>query len=596
MTFTARLTTRPTAVQPATSPSTQPATEPALRPGDAARAAVPEHPHPLLSVRDLRIGYRVPGEGLREVVSGLDIDVAPGEFVTVVGESGSGKSTLVQGALGLLPANAVVSGGSISFSGIDVTRWSDKRLSRVRGNYVGFIPQDPATSLNPVKRIGVQVLEAVRLNESSKSPQTKDQRINRAVESLRQAGLANPERVYQQFPHELSGGMKQRALIAIALAGGPKLIVADEPTSALDVTVQRVILDHLEKLRRELGIGVLLITHDLGIALDRSDRIIVMKNGRVVERGDVARIREGAKADYTRQLLAAAPTRYSERLRPALTDRPVAAGAAAATAEPAPPALEAVGVGRHYTVGHGRARTSFAALDGVDLAVARGRTHAVVGESGAGKSTLARLLTGLDTPDAGEIRVGGIPLGSLDREGRRQLRRNLQFVYQNPFTSLDPLFTVSRIIAEPLKAFQVGSSRQIAERVAEVLDHVSLDERFAQRRPTELSGGQRQRVAIARAIALQPETIVLDEAVSALDVSVQAQILQLLAELQQRLGLSYLFITHDLGVVRLIGDDVTVMQNGRVVESGTVAAVFDSSREDYTRRLIDAIPSAGARR
>ena len=591
MTFTARLSTRPTAVPS----STQPATDPATEPGDAARAVAQEHPQPLLSVRDLHIGYRVPGEGLREVVSGLDIDVAPGEFVTVVGESGSGKSTLVQGALGLLPANAVVSGGSILFSGVDVTRWSDKRLSRVRGNYVGFIPQDPATSLNPVKRIGVQVVEAVRLNESSKTPQTKDQRINRAVESLRQAGLGNPERVYQQFPHELSGGMKQRALIAIALAGGPKLIVADEPTSALDVTVQRVILDHLEKLRRELGIGVLLITHDLGIALDRSDRIIVMKSGRVVEHGDVAQIRGHATADYTRQLLAAAPTRHSERLRPTITDRP-AAILAAASAHPAAPALEAIGVGRHYSVGHGRARTSFAALDGVDLAVARGHTHAVVGESGAGKSTLARLLTGLDTPDAGEIRVGGIPLASLDREGRRQLRRNLQFVYQNPFTSLDPLFTVSRIIAEPLKAFQVGSSRQIAERVAEVLDHVSLDERFAQRRPTELSGGQRQRVAIARAIALQPDTIVLDEAVSALDVSVQAQILQLLAELQQRLGLSYLFITHDLGVVRLIGDDVTVMQNGRVVESGTVDSVFDSPREDYTRRLIDAIPSAGARR
>jgi len=591
MTFTARLSTRPTAVPS----STQPATDPATEPGDAARAVAQEHPQPLLSVRDLHIGYRVPGEGLREVVSGLDIDVAPGEFVTVVGESGSGKSTLVQGALGLLPANAVVSGGSILFSGVDVTRWSDKRLSRVRGNYVGFIPQDPATSLNPVKRIGVQVVEAVRLNESSKTPQTKDQRINRAVESLRQAGLGNPERVYQQFPHELSGGMKQRALIAIALAGGPKLIVADEPTSALDVTVQRVILDHLETLRRELGIGVLLITHDLGIALDRSDRIIVMKSGRVVEHGDVAQIRGHATADYTRQLLAAAPTRHSERLRPTITDRP-AAILAAASAHPAAPALEAIGVGRHYSVGHGRARTSFAALDGVDLAVARGHTHAVVGESGAGKSTLARLLTGLDTPDAGEIRVGGIPLASLDREGRRQLRRNLQFVYQNPFTSLDPLFTVSRIIAEPLKAFQVGSSRQIAERVAEVLDHVSLDERFAQRRPTELSGGQRQRVAIARAIALQPDTIVLDEAVSALDVSVQAQILQLLAELQQRLGLSYLFITHDLGVVRLIGDDVTVMQNGRVVESGTVDSVFDSPREDYTRRLIDAIPSAGARR
>jgi len=547
---------------------------------------------PLLRTAGLRVAYRTPhGEHL--AVDGVDVHVAAGELVSVVGESGSGKTTLVQGALGLLPRTARVE-GSIALSGVDVTRWSERRLARVRGSYVGYIPQDPGTSLNPVKRIGTQVLEAVVLNQRPDPGSSRAERRDAAVEALRVAGLRDPERVSEQYPHELSGGMKQRCLIAIALAGRPRVIVADEPTSALDVTVQRVILDHLERLRTDLGLGVLLVTHDLGVALDRSDRVVVMQHGRVVEHGGVGDVLSRPRDAYTRRLLAAAPTRHSPRLRATVVG-PVTAPAPAPPPDPGvPPLLEAVDVTKTFQVGHGRARREIRALDGVSLAVVPGRTHAIVGESGAGKSTLARLLSGVGAPDRGHVRVGGVDLADLDARARRDVRRDLQFVYQNPYTSLDPRFTVERIVAEPLRAFRVGTRAQQRDRVVDLLEQVALDPAHLARRPGQLSGGQRQRVAIARALALEPRTIVLDEAVSALDVSVQAQILQVLVDLQERLGLGYVFITHDLGVVRQVADDVTVMKDGRVVEAATVDALFDDPREVYTRLLLDAIPG-GAR-
>ncbi|MFC6474374.1 dipeptide ABC transporter ATP-binding protein [Glycomyces mayteni] len=529
---------------------------------------------PLLHLRNLTVEYRA-GRRWTPAVRDASLHVGPGEFVSLVGESGSGKTTLVQAALGLLPPAARRSAGTVQYSDVDVTGWSDRRMALVRGNYVGFIPQDPNTSLNPVKKIGQQVVEAVRFNERTR----RDAAAWRgaALESLRTAGLADAERVFAQYPHELSGGMKQRALIAIALAGKPKLILADEPTSALDVTVQRRILDHLAALREELGIGILLVTHDLGVALDRSDRIAVMQGGRIVEEGPTAEVAADAADPYTRRLLDAAPSRHPGRLEPAVGAR----------ADDAPIVLHAEGIAKTYRL-RGRGRRDLRALDGVDLAVRAGTTHAIVGESGAGKSTLARILVGFDAPDSGTVRLGDRELTGLGHKALREVRRDLQFVFQNPFTSLDPRFTVERIIAEPLRALQIPGDRRA--RVVRLLEAVALDESHLGRLPAELSGGQRQRVAIARALAPNPQVLVLDEAVSALDVSVQAQILRLLVDLQGEFGLAYVFVTHDLGVVRLIADDVTVMREGAVVETGPAASVLAAPEHDYTRELLAAVP------
>lgn len=540
---------------------------------------------PLLRITDLAIDYRTGRRQWTPAVRGASLQVEPGEFVSLVGESGSGKTTLVQGALGLLPGSARIRDGSIAYSGVDVTGWNDQRMALVRGNYVGFIPQDPNTSLNPVKKIGRQVIEAVRFNASE--AQSAAQHRDAALESLRTAGLGEAERVFDQYPHELSGGMKQRALIAIALAGHPKIVVADEPTSALDVTVQKVILDHLVRLREELGIGILLVTHDLGVALDRSDRILVMQHGRIVEGGPVRQVLEHSTHDYTRRLLDAAPARHTGRLVPTSGVRATPAGRS--------PVLRAHALAKRYHLRGGRGRShQVRALDGVDLVVRKGTTHAIVGESGAGKSTLASVLVRFTSPDSGTVHVGDREVTGLGRRQLREIRRDLQFVFQNPYTSLDPRFTVGRLVAEPLQAFDVATGkRERTARVVELLKAVALDESHLHRLPGELSGGQRQRVAIARALALNPGILVLDEAVSALDVSVQAQILQLLVDLQAEFGLSYVFVTHDLGVVRLIADDVTVMRGGVVVETGPAEQVLRAPRHAYTRTLLDAVPGAG---
>ncbi len=457
-----------------------------------ATATATAQVEPLLRITHLAIEYRGRGRSWSSAVQGASVHVNPGEVVTLVGESGSGKTTLIQGALGLLPPSARIRSGSIAYSGVDVTRWPEQRLARVRGNYVGFIPQDPNTSLNPVKKIGQQVVEAVRFNEPE--PTDRDRHRLAALESLRTAGLKDAERVFNQYPHELSGGMKQRALIAIALAGKPKIIVADEPTSALDVTVQRLILDHLESLRQQLGIGILLVTHDLGVALDRSDRILVMQQGRIVEEGPVRQLLKDPRSDYTQRLLEAAPARHAGRLTPS-------AGIVPAVPE-AGHVITARNLSKTYHVRNGRSGSTFKALDSVALDVRRGTTHAIVGESGAGKSTLAGILAGFTTTDNGSVNVGEREITGLKHAQLKELRRDLQFVFQNPFTSLDPRFTVERLIAEPLRAFKAVSGKQaLSARVSELLLAVSLDESYLQRLPAQLPGGQRQRVAIARALA-----------------------------------------------------------------------------------------------
>jgi peptide/nickel transport system ATP-binding protein len=535
---------------------------------------------PLLVVSGLRVGFPARG-GVATAVDGVDLTIHRGETVAIVGESGSGKSTTAQAIIGLLPGAGRVLGGSIALDGEELTTLGRRELEAVRGRQIGFVPQDPMSSLNPVWSVGFQVQEAIRANGVA----TGRRAVRAAaVDVLERAGLADAETRLRQYPHQFSGGMRQRALIGIGLSGDPKLLIADEPTSALDVTVQRGILDHLGTLTRELGTTVLLITHDLGLAAERADRVVVMHQGRVVEAGPSREVLQRPAHPYTRRLVAAAPS-VAGPLR--TTDRRLAAAAEAT------PAIAVSGLTKVYPVrGGGLRSSSLTAVDGVSFAVPRGTTTALVGESGSGKSTVAKLILRLEEPTSGGIAIDGQDTGGLDAREVFALRRRMQPVFQDPYGSLDPLRSVGASIAEPLAVHRVGDRASRRRRVAELLDRVALPAAFAARYPNELSGGQRQRVAIARALALNPDIVVLDEAVSALDVLVQAQVLELLTELQDDLELTYLFITHDLGVVRRIADDVCVMRKGRLVEQGTAAEVFGTPREEYTRALLDAVPGA----
>lgn len=530
----------------------------------------------LLEVEGLAVSYTVDGHA-RAAVADVSFTVDRGEIVAIVGESGSGKSTTAHAIIQLLSRNARVDAGSIRFDGDDLAALTPRAWRDVRGRRIGLIPQDPGTSLNPVKRVGRQVGEPLVIHGLA-SRRAADRQ---AVQLLELAGIPEPAARARQFPHQFSGGMKQRALIATALAAEPQLVIADEPTSALDVTVQKQILDHIDRLADTLGTAVLLITHDLGVAADRADRIIVMQRGRIVEQGPAAAVLSDPQHPYTRALIAAAPGLHPARAR--TTARAVPAG----SARPEDPLLEATGLRKEFAL---PGKTRLVAVDDVSFRVDRGETLAVVGESGSGKSTTARLALRLERPTAGAVRFDGTELSTLGREELRALRRRFQLVYQSPYASLDPRFTIADVIDEPLRAFGIGDRNARRRRVAELLDQVALPADAAHRRPAELSGGQRQRVAIARAVATGPELVVLDEAVSALDVSVQAQILDLLVELQRELDVSYLFISHDLAVVREISDRVAVMQRGRIVEQGVTSDVLTRPREEYTRRLIDAIP------
>ncbi len=473
----------------------------------------------VLSVEDLRISYRSRGEW-REVVHNISFSIQRGEMLAFVGESGSGKTTTAQAIIGLLADNARRDAGRIVLNGEVISDWSDKRLNRLRGVSISLVPQDPGNSLNPVKTIGQQVEEILRLHQSLSAAERRQQALN----LLAKVGLSHPEQRFDQYPHQLSGGMKQRVLIAIAIALQPDLIIADEPTSALDVTVQKRILDLLDILRRESGTAVLFVTHDLALAAERADRIMVFRQGEIQEQGATETIVQRPQHPYTRQLLHD------------LLDAPL--GLAAARHRPlATPAIRVEGISKRFSLG----KQALQALDSVSFEVRRGSTHALVGESGSGKTTLARILLGFERADAGQVIIDGIDAGHLSREAQRQLRRKIQFVYQNPFASLDPRQTLFAIIEEPLKNFERLSAATRRQRVESVAARVALAPELLSRTPRELSGGQRQRVAIARALILEPAILVLDEATSALDVTVQAQILALLQQLQQQLGLSYLF-------------------------------------------------------
>mgnify|MGYP002735269942 FL=1 len=545
---------------------------------------------PLLKVTNLDVAFKS-STGMVPAVRGANLTIYPGQTVAIVGESGSGKSTTASAIIGLLPGTGEVTGGEIEFEGRNITKLSTRQWVKLRGAEIGLVPQDPMTNLNPVWRIGTQVKEALVANNVVPRSETG----KRVAELLGEAGLPDAERRAKQYPHEFSGGMRQRALIAIGLAAHPKLLIADEPTSALDVTVQRRILDHLATMTEEMGTAVLFITHDLGLAAERAEQLVVMHRGRVVESGPALEILQDPQHPYTKRLVAAAPSLASKRI----------ISAHEAGIEVAEEELLGSGLGEVSTEeivrvenlvkefdvrgAKGEAKV-LRAVDDVTFGVRKGTTLAVVGESGSGKSTVANIILNLLDPTSGKVYLEGRDLSTLSRKELFELRRVLQVVFQNPYGSLDPMFSVYRIIEEPLKVHKVGSKSDRVKRVQELLDLVALPRSAMRRYPNELSGGQRQRVAIARALALNPEVVILDEAVSALDVLVQNQILNLLNDLQAELGLTYLFITHDLAVVRLIADDLVVMENGRVVEQGPTDEVFNHPKQAYTRELIDAVP------
>ena len=528
---------------------------------------------PVLAVSNLAISYRQ-RDGYRRIVQDVSFEIRPGEVVALVGESGSGKTTTAQALIGLLAGNGRLDHGSIRLDGTDIAQWPQKRLDGIRGVHVSLIPQDPANSLDPVLTIGAQVAEILKIHR----PRADKPIAEHVIDLLARVGLPQPALRAGQYPHELSGGMKQRVLIAIAIALRPRLIIADEPTSALDVTVQKHILDLIDELRREYGTAVLLVTHDLGIAADRSNRLIVLRGGRIQEQGDTAAVLASPREDYTRQLLADAPTFAKARRRSIATARDPAED----------PIIRIENLVQDFAVA-GR-REVLRAVDGLSFAVRRGTTHALVGESGSGKTTTIRAVMGFQRPSAGRVLIDGVDLSSLKGEALRRFRRKIQLVYQNPFGSLDPRQSVFRIVEEPLLNFDRIDNMVRTHKVEAILERVGLPGSILSRTPEALSGGQRQRVAIARALVLDPQILVLDEAVSALDVTVQAQILALLDELQRALGLTYLFVSHDLAVVRQIADSVSVLHNGRAVDAGRVEDVFTRPASDYTRALIEAIP------
>ncbi|MBI0166647.1 ABC transporter ATP-binding protein [Bartonella sp. M0280] len=520
-----------------------------------------------LDVQNLSVSYFDNGRW-NEVTHNVSFKLESGEALALVGESGSGKTTTALAILGLLQQNARIETGKILLNGEDLGRFSKSRLEALRGKVMSLIPQDPSSSLDPLMKIGNQIGEIFRIHKACPPRQIK----SRVVELLREVGLDEPEWRAEQYPHELSGGMRQRVLIAIAIALKPQLIIADEPTSALDVTVQKRILDLIDDIRLNSGASLLMVTHDLGVASDRADKIIVMNKGRVEEAGESQIVLSSPQQDYTKKLVANDPSLTL------VSPRPKRSSDGKTIVEVKNLVIDYAG------------KQSFRAVENLSFKVNRGTTHAIVGESGSGKTSTIRALCGFIRPGGGTITIDGSDMMHLKGEELRHFRRRIQLVSQNPFGSLDPHYTIGKIIEEPLLNYPHEDKSKRRARVLELLDQVELPKSVFDRLPRGLSGGQRQRVAIARALVLNPDIVVLDEAVSALDVTVQAQILALLERLQNDYNLTYIFVSHDLSVVRQISDSVTVLKHGHEVESGEVEEIFTHPRETYTRELIAAIP------
>jgi oligopeptide transport system ATP-binding protein len=523
---------------------------------------------PILSVRDLKVSFTTP-DGDVNAVKGIDLDVRPGETLAVVGESGSGKSQTMMGIMGLIAANGTVT-GSATYRGQEMVGLDPKALNAIRGAKITMIFQEPMTSLDPLYPIGKQIAEVIVHHRGG----TQKAARPRVLELLKLVGIPDPERRIDSYPHEMSGGQRQRVMIAMALANEPDILIADEPTTALDVTIQAQILKLLRDLQKRFDMAIVLITHDLGIVRHFAERVVVMRRGEVVEQGATGELFETPKADYTRMLIEAEPS-----------------GRKAAPPDNAPIILEGRNVVVDYRIDGGllkKRASTFRAVDDVTISLHEGQTIGVVGESGSGKSTLGRALLRLIASE-GAYRFGRTDISGLDRAGMRPLRRSMQLVFQDPYGSLSPRQTVGEIITEGLYVHEPQLSRaERDKRAIEALKEVGLDPAARNRYPHEFSGGQRQRIAIARAMILKPQAVILDEPTSALDRSVQGQVIELLRDLQARYGLSYVFISHDLSVVRAMSDYVVVMKDGRIVEEGPTDAIFSAPQAAYTRTLIGA--------
>jgi len=552
----------------------------------------------LLSIQDLRVRFRLGRErGLvqwTEAVKGVSFDVPENTTVALVGESGSGKSVTAMSVLNLLPDNAERS-GRIDFGGRDLLRAGLAELQSVRGREIACVFQDPMSSLNPVFSVGEQIAEPLVRHLGLR----RRDALRKAEALLAEVGLPEPRRRLAAYPHELSGGQQQRVMIAMALACEPKLLIADEPTTALDVTIQRQILELLARLKERHRMSLLFISHDLGVVGEIADRVVVMRHGVVREQGPVERIFGAPQDAYTRALLACRPRLDDPPARLAVIDdhlegrADARAGATAAAKDPqAPVVLQVRSLAKSFRIRQGLfGGREFKAVEGVDFELRRGHTLGVVGESGSGKTTMGLTLLRLHEPTSGEVIFDGRDLLKLSGPERQAMRRRIQIVFQNPYASLNPRFTVGQTLLEPMQIHGIGgTTAEREQRARGLLQRVGLEAAAFGRYPHEFSGGQRQRIAIARCLTLQPEVLILDEAVSALDVSVQAQVLNLLKDLQDELGLSYVFISHDLAVVRFMADEVLVMKDGRVVERARAPDLLAAPREEYTRRLIGAVP------
>ncbi|WP_291453011.1 ABC transporter ATP-binding protein [Actinomyces sp. ICM47] len=610
---------------------------------------------PLLDIRDLHTDIEI-RSGVVHALSGVDLHVNAGETLGIVGESGSGKTMTALSLMGLLPQGGRVSSGQIILDGQDLTKLSLREKRKLRGTKVGMIFQDPLTSLNPTMKIGLQVCEPLRVHEKL----SKKEALARAVEILKRVGMPRPEVVINNYPHQLSGGMRQRVMIAMALVCKPRILIADEPTTALDVTTQMQILDLIDELRDEYQMGVILITHDLGVVAGHTDRVAVMYAGRIVETAPTKTLFTEPKHRYTSSLMAALPERALAAgtklfsipgAPPSLTNLPVGCRFAArclwATDEcragypdlsgddthtfscfhpvqkgdESPAALQAKldtqkngneagaqeaplvssevlldvkEASREYeSAGSGffkRDKGVVSAVDRVSITVKKGETYGLVGESGCGKSTMGRLIAGLERPSGGSIELDGRDLATLKGRDAVTIHRDVQMMFQDSYAAMDPRMRIDQILAEPMSIQKTGNARQIAERIMEIIEQVGLTEEILDRYPHEFSGGQLQRIGFARSLTLAPDLIVADEPVSALDVSVQAQVLNLMKDLQAELGLSYLFISHDLAVVQYMADRIGVMYLGRIVEEGPAKEVVENPKHPYTKALIDSIP------
>jgi peptide/nickel transport system ATP-binding protein len=549
----------------------------------------------LLSIQDLKVAFRMGREGgqvLRQAaVKGVSFDVPENTTVALVGESGSGKSVTAMSILNLLPENAERE-GRILFQGQDLLKASARELRALRGREIACVFQDPMSSLNPVFNVAEQVMEPLITHLGM----SRRQALVRAGELLNEVGIPEPQRRLKAYPHELSGGQQQRVMIAVALACNPKLLIADEPTTALDVTIQRQVMELMARLKQDHRMSLLFISHDLGVVGEISDHVVVMRHGEIREQAAVADIFHAPQDAYTRALLACRPSLTDNPARLRVIDDHIAGKAAAPAAvaknPQAPVVLEVRGLCKSFPIREGLfGKREFKAVQDVNFQLRRGHTLGVVGESGSGKTTLGLTLLRLHEPTRGEVLFEGKDLLRMSPGEWQKMRRRIQVVFQNPYASLNPRFTIAQTLTEPMEIHGIGANHvERRQRAVALLRKVGLDEAALHKYPHEFSGGQRQRIAIARCLTLQPEVLVLDESVSALDVSVQAQVLNLLRDLQDEFGLSYIFISHDLSVVRFISDEVLVMRNGEVVEQASAEAILAAPQQEYTQRLLAAVP------